>query len=536
MKSKKSFFFGIAILVIYIITVLSYILALFAEYKNGPSRAEFRFTELVRETNQNLKINNPHSEAFATTFLRSIGSMSDIAGIQLVSDGDLIMSIPKNLPENTGHSSALITTRSSNLVASDGSSVTLTAAIYLLKPSSIKTKGITAFIVILAATLCCVGYLIISSILGKSQDKNDGEKSDETKDLEQDEEPEEKMATETKENESEADDSAIDQAIPDVDSSDSDFDLSDTDFDEPKFDEPKFDEPKFDEPKFDEPAEQDFEEQEPESGGEDFSSSDYDDDASIMPLQIASNITQEEYQALTKDLLPEEDTDSIETSLSLPSMPDTKRTLAPEEMVLKPLPPLETKKEVEERPRPEKRRTVPEGLFSSITGFCWEEYMLPRLDSELMRAASSDQDLALLTLSIPKFNWDSESGKAVCKLIQDTFRFRDMIFEYGDSGCTIIILGLSSKQVKDKAENLHTDIIAGFAKRHEYHIVSIGIANRALRLISGSRLANESVQALLRAQSDTDSPIVEFKIDFEKYKNFIVGETTRTELAEKRMV
>ena len=521
MKSKKGFFFGIAILVIYIITVLSYILALFAEYKNGPSRAEFRFTELVRETNQNLKINNPHSEAFATTFLRSVGSMSDIAGIQLVSDGDLIMSIPKNLPENTGHSSALITTRSSNLVASDGSSVTLTAAIYLLKPSSIKTKGITAFIVILAATLCCVGYLIISSILGKSQDKNDGEKSDETKDLEQDEEPEEKMATETKENESEADDSAIDQAIPDVDSSDSDFDLSDTDFDEPKFDEP---------------AEQDFEEQEPESSGEDFSSSDYDDDASIMPLQIASNITQEEYQALTKDLLPEEDTDSMETSLSLPSMPDTKRTLAPEEMVLKPLPPLEIKKEVEERPRPEKRRTVPEGLFSSITGFCWEEYMLPRLDSELMRAASSDQDLALLTLSIPKFNWDSESGKAVCKLIQDTFRFRDMIFEYGDSGCTIIILGLSSKQVKDKAENLHTDIIAGFAKRHEYHIVSIGIANRALRLISGSRLANESVQALLRAQSDTDSPIVEFKIDFEKYKNFIVGETTRTELAEKRMV
>lgn len=520
MKSKKSFFFGIAILVIYIITVLSYILALFAEYKNGPSRAEFRFTELVRETNQNLKINSPHSEAFANTFLRSVGSVSDIAGIQLVSDGDLILSIPKNLPENTGHTSALITTRSSNLVASDGSSVTLTAAIYLLKPSSIKTKGIMAFVVILAATLCCVGYLIISYILGKSPDKND----------------EEKKEPETKETDSEPKDSAKDK---NQDLSDVDVDFSDTGLDEPKFDEPtepEFEEPKFDaptEPKFDEPK---FEEPDPEPSDDDFSSSGYDnDDASIMPLQIASNITQEEYQALTKDLLPEEDTNPMETSLSLPSMPETKRTLSPEEMVLKPLPPLETKKEVEESPRPEKRKTVPEGLFSSITGFCWEEYMLPRLDSELMRAASSDQDLALLTLSIPKFNWDSESGKAVCKLIQDTFRFRDMIFEYGDSGCTIIVQGLSSKQVKDKAENLHTDIISGFAKRHEYHIVSIGIANRALRLISGSRLANESVQALLRAQSDTDSPIVEFKIDFEKYKSFIAGEGTRMELAEKRI-
>ena len=40
----------------------------------------------------------------------------------------------------------------------------------------------------------------------------------------------------------------------------------------------------------------------------------------------------------------------------------------------------------------------PMGLFSAVSGFGWENYFEPRLDSELVRAASSEQDVSLFMI------------------------------------------------------------------------------------------------------------------------------------------
>ena len=42
----------------------------------------------------------------------------------------------------------------------------------------------------------------------------------------------------------------------------------------------------------------------------------------------------------------------------------------------------------------------PEGLYSPVTGIGWEQYLGERLDAELVRAASSEQDLALIIVRI----------------------------------------------------------------------------------------------------------------------------------------
>ncbi|MBQ2601417.1 MAG: GGDEF domain-containing protein [Treponema sp.] len=510
MKSKRNFFFGLAILAIYIITVVSYVLSLFAEYRTGPSSADFRFTELVRETSRNLKSNSPRSEAFSTAFLRSLGSLNDIAGIQLVEDGEPILSYPRNVSEIGGRKSSLIMTKSSNIKASDGSTVTLTAAIYLLKPSSIRNKGISALLVIMMATLCCIGYLIISSISSKGKN---GDAADEGESVPEpvkaDEHESEQIEIESTETESVAETPVSEEPSDDFPPADEGLDSgSDGEI-------------RISEDDIDLNISLDLDIEDAVEGG-----TGTEDESPVTALQIASNITQEEYQALTRDLLPDESPE--------PEVQEEKKVLSPEDMVLKPIPQLEVKNVEEKKPVREPRKSVPEGLFSPSTGFCWEEYMIPRLDSELMRAAASDQDLALLSLSIPGLDWTSESGKAVSSIIQNTFRFRDMIFEYGDTGCTAIVQGRNGKQIHDMAENLHTDIIAELARRREYRIVSIGIANRSLRLISGTRLANESEQALLRAQGDTDSPIVEFRINFDKYREFIASGGAKTELAEKK--
>ncbi len=167
----------------------------------------------------------------------------------------------------------------------------------------------------------------------------------------------------------------------------------------------------------------------------------------------------------------------------------------------------------------------PSGLFSPDTGFGWEEYMLTRLESELVRSASSDQDLALFTMRISGIDWKSDCGKEVSRTILETVKFNDLVFNYGDDGATAIFQNKNTDKALETAEELHTKISAVLSKSGSEAKAFIGISTRSLRLISGTRLANESEEALKRAMTDEDSPIIAFRVNPERYKNFLASES-----------
>ena len=147
--------------------------------------------------------------------------------------------------------------------------------------------------------------------------------------------------------------------------------------------------------------------------------------------------------------------------------------------------------------------------------------MIPRLDSELLRAAGSEQDISLFTIRIPGFSWKMEGGDKIAELITDRVKFNDLVFEYGDDGCTAIFQELNTESALKKAEQLNGEIQALLTSYgHEFNSY-IGISTRSLRLISGQRIANESEQALLHAMEDKESSIVAFKVNPEKYRNYL---------------
>lgn len=503
-KNSKNFLFGLAIVAIYLITVVALSLSLFAEFRSGPSRVEFRFTELVRETYRNLKNNKTKTDSFNSSFLKSLGDTGDLAGIQLLENGKVILSYPASVSSSVEFKSPLIETKSTVLKVSEGCDLTLTAAMYLVTPKSLSSKFFIALFVTLLAIMCCIFYLAIYISAEKKskpevkivEDEGDGN-------------PEDFFSDELFIEDSKKIENDLNNTEESPDSPQETVDVFDGSVEDAI-----------------ENSVAEDDEKDSLSGDDSFVEDDeidYEMDMSSLP--IASNITQEEYQALTKDLIPE---NNFEEPVVLEI---EKKELTEDQKVLKPLPVLESKKE-SDVPATVKRG-VPEGLFSPVTGFGWEEYLLPRLDSELMRCASSDQDLALISIDIKDVDWSSESGVEICKLISDTFKFRDMIFEYRETGCIGIVLGLDSDGAVAKFENLHTDIISVLAQKKDYHIVSIGIANRNMRLISGSRLAEESKQALSRAMVDKESPIVAFRANPEKYRNFIAEETAKQELAQQ---
>ena len=178
----------------------------------------------------------------------------------------------------------------------------------------------------------------------------------------------------------------------------------------------------------------------------------------------------------------------------------------------------------------------PSGLFCPSTGFGWEQYMLTRLDSELIRSASSDQDLSLFTIKIKDIDWDSECGKEISKTILEKVKFNDLVFNYKEDGASAIFQNQNTDKSLVIAGDLHTEITSVLSKYNEQHFVGIGISSRTLRLISATRLANESEEALNRA--DADSPIIAFRVNPERYKDFLASEsfqeeTTSSEQKEK---
>lgn len=449
MKAKKSVAFTISICTVYVLTVLFYVISLAVEYKNGAEKSRNRFNSITKDVSRISRTYPPRSEKFYDEVLDSLGNISDIAGIQLAYGNELIFSYPKDLKELNSIRSYLVNPLTTTVFTDKGIPVSITASIYILKPSSIYYKGRIAFVIILLATLVTAIHLILYIKNGTFP------KESENDDLEEDE---------------------ID--YPDI----STYDI------------------------------------EPEKDND--SAVDSDEEKNAQNQESDNSEPQKKTAAKSGS-------DSMtETEKNIPSEAKEDDVLAF----------LEKEKEASENKEenPENKNTdeplnndasEPKGLFCPETGFGWEEYMLTRLDSELLRSASSDQDLSLFTMRIEGIDWTSEYGKTISKLIIEKIKFNDLVFNYGNDGASIIFQNQNTDQALITAETLYNDIEKVLKEINSGLHCSIGISTRSLRLISAARLSNESEEALKRALEDKDSPIIAFRVNPERYKDFLASES-----------
>lgn len=472
MKAKRNYF-TVAVCTVYIVAVLAFAASLIFEYSGGTKRTQERFTSLTKDLSRNLKENDIGSAEFSRAILESLGNVSDIAAIQVSSDGKLLFSYPVSIDENKTASSPLIKQLSTSVKGGENSAV-LTAALYTLKPSSIYYKGRVAFLVILAATLAAALNVIIVS---KKDPDGDGQ---EDTDAENDG----------------SEDYFFEEEMPD----------------------------------YEEVARKgtDAEEDATVYGN------DTAEDTAVNVVTAGNNAVAEENSYGTeidsnKTLDFEDQTDIEET---IPSVQEKEPVLengqnageeegaATEDTSFA--------EEIHEEPSLAENNVAPVGLFDEKTGFGWEQYMPTRLDSELIRAASSEQDLALFTVRIPGIDWTTPEGKETASIIKDWVKFNDLVFDYGSDGFTAIFQNQNTDAALAEAEKTHTEIVSVLKRANSSaETPFVGISTRSLRLISGKRLFNESEQALFHAMEDKDSPIVAFRVNPDKYRSYLAGEASK---------
>lgn len=505
MKAKRNYF-TVAVCTVYIAAVLAFAASLIFEYSGGTKRAQERFTSLTKDLSRNLKENDTGSAEFSRAILESLGNVSDIAAIQVSSDGKLLFSYPVSIDENKTASSPLIKQLSTSVKGGENSAV-LTAALYTLKPSSIYYKGRVAFLVILAATLAAALNLIIVS--KKDTDGDGQEDTDAEKDGTEDYFFEEEMPDYEKVARKETD-AKEDATVYENDAEEEAAVTERTDAEESAV-------TRNDVAEVAAVAEVTAAE-----------------DTAVSEVTAENNAVAEENSYGTeidsdKTLDFEDQTDIEET---IPSVQEKEPVLengqnageeegaATEDASFA--------EEIHEDPSLAENNAAPVGLFDEKTGFGWEQYMPTRLDSELIRAASSEQDLALFTVRIPGIDWTTPEGKETASIIKDWVKFNDLVFDYGSDGFTAIFQNQNTDAALAEAEKTHTEIVSVLKRANSSaETPFVGISTRSLRLISGKRLFNESEQALFHAMEDKDSPIVAFRVNPDKYRSYLAGEASK---------
>jgi len=162
--------------------------------------------------------------------------------------------------------------------------------------------------------------------------------------------------------------------------------------------------------------------------------------------------------------------------------------------------------------------TNPKGLYSPRSNIGWEEYINDRLDSELHRCSSTENDLTLMIIEFTEIN--ETMFRHAAEEAVNFFSSRDMLFEYGKKGIYVILPGVDLNTAISKSEKFHQRIMGKPAGNNK-SILSIGLSSRSGRLLNAKRLIFETTEALNKAKLDPESSIIAFKSDPEKYRAYI---------------
>lgn len=170
-------------------------------------------------------------------------------------------------------------------------------------------------------------------------------------------------------------------------------------------------------------------------------------------------------------------------------------------------------------------QTNPEGLFSPISGIGWEQYLTDRLDAELIRAASSEQDLSLIVIRVSGLLHTDLLSKKIAKVLLDAFKFRDLVFELGVNGFAGILQNINLDQAMKIADELYAGIDSILMELSYSGQITIGITTRTARLLPASRMIEEALSAAQKAVEEPSFPIVAFRANPGKYRNFVAENT-----------
>ena len=476
MKNKFIIFYTVFASAIFAFAIAFFGVNIYKEYSQGQARANQRYNTLITDIKAYNSIDKNISETSLSNIKSVLKDFNDFSFIQIKLNDSEILKYPKDVSAELTVSN-LTKTFSSNFNTQNGQFEIL-CNLYLLRPSSIYYYAKISFIIILIVTLITI--ILIFYI--NSQEKQFSAKVSSEADAELLNENDFDSKLQLDENlsgsSSEVDSSFIQQNS--VNSIDLDIDLTS--------------ESEQNKNSFDEDSEQ---------------ISDLEKNTE-MDTEIQQ--TDSEYSALNPEDKNNEDSQTENEEKEIPaSLPDYESPVIIETSDVK------ENNDAENAPASDSSESNPSGLFNPVTGLGWESYLDTRLENEINRAISSEIDISVFIINIPNLERESEESKKVSEYLSLQFQFKDLLFEYKNDCIVAIKISMNLDDALNFADKIHAEIMQIINQKECY----IGISTRSIRIVSSERLLNEAWAALEHAKQEEDSPIIAFRVDADKYRQFL---------------
>lgn len=165
-----------------------------------------------------------------------------------------------------------------------------------------------------------------------------------------------------------------------------------------------------------------------------------------------------------------------------------------------------------------------ENKFSTVTPFMLASQLDERLTRELKKSTENEEGLSLFNIRVKNLEKTSDCAKEINSVILDTFKLRDYIFEDGDDGIFAILLNENPENAINLANKLYADINLVLQKHFQNCQIGIGLTSRCQRLVSPKRFRAEAEQALVHALENPTSPVIAFKVNVQKYREYLKNE------------
>jgi GGDEF domain-containing protein len=169
---------------------------------------------------------------------------------------------------------------------------------------------------------------------------------------------------------------------------------------------------------------------------------------------------------------------------------------------------------------PPPREQSDRSLVSPRSGLVYAEHLDPRLNTELERASSSDQDISLARIRIDEPFIDARLPLVyaeIARILKDSYPLHDLIFETGKEGYTILMPDNDVDAAVRTLEKVRTKV-SGSTVEGRTRTVSIGISSRGGRLIEEHVLIEEADVAVAKASREGGDQVIGFRADASRFR------------------
>ena len=142
-----------------------------------------------------------------------------------------------------------------------------------------------------------------------------------------------------------------------------------------------------------------------------------------------------------------------------------------------------------------------------------------KITDELKKSASFDQDIVLTFVGCHDNNI-LENETEFYVVLKKQFPFHDLIFKYDDNVFGILLPNMDLEKGIQEIEKFDQTFVSSSSTSLKFPIM-FGLSSRNGRLISGNIILKEAKAALNKAMSDKDFPIIGFRPNPARYREYL---------------